>query len=135
MRTMCHSRTPVVGEHPVQAAFRWGALDGMTRREGAPVRDLIIVVLIPPLLILLTLLLADLERRVTTWQHRAVPPSPSAPSASGAQGDDARGAVGCWGQCSSADQAERGRHRAPKRLAPLLKNEQVPPTVVIPARH
>jgi hypothetical protein len=46
--------------------------------EGAPVPDLLLVVLIPPLLILATLLLAHVERRVTTSRQRPTPPAPGA---------------------------------------------------------
>jgi len=91
------------------------------------VPELIIVVLIPPLLMLLTLLLSHVERRVSASRHRPAPPSPGAtPMApasaqtgaqAGAQADDTRGAARRSGRCLSADKPERGRHRAPKRVA------------------
>ena len=41
--------------------------------------DLLVVVLLPPLLILSTLLLAHVENRVATVRPRPAPPSPGAP--------------------------------------------------------
>jgi hypothetical protein len=89
------------------------------------VPDLLVVVLIPPLLILVTLLLAHVEKRITASRQRPTPPSPAAPGTrSRRRRRHSRMTLeelpGAWDGAQARDRATPGRHRVTERIVVVV---------------
>ena len=90
--------------------------------------DLLIVVLVPPLLIVSTLLLAHVEARVAATRRLPAPPSPRAGLAPAAQADaearlDTEGAPGARGGAHAQTRPHRGHRRIAERVPPPPENQ------------
>jgi hypothetical protein len=92
---------------------------GPKSHRHALMPDLLIVVLVPPLLIVSTLLLAQVERRVTASRRLPAPPSPSAELACAAEAQaqlDGHGVSGAPSGAHAQTGPDRGHHRAAARM-------------------
>ncbi len=110
----CGPEIRVEGEGELRPG--WAAEVAQAR---ASMPDLLIVVLVPPLLIVSTLLLAQVERRVTASRRLPAPPSPSAGLACAAEAQeqlDGNEVSGAHGGAHAQTGPDRGHRRAAARM-------------------